>query len=199
LKDFIIVSPKRKHQLERILTNKDHLIIMIKEETKSKIIAWHTRSSNENDPFIRFICEYLCLVAFLTHMYPQYYSDGPKIKRFLDNLKYQQENSQINERESQIVQKFHNKLDQRKLSNHISYLKVYPLKYKLINRRLILLCINDLDDNYNMIKYLQYVRNNLFHEIKDPEGDRDKHIIEIGVDIITPFIESSNEYFRIYD
>ena len=50
-----------------------------------------------------------------------------------------------------------------------------------------------------MIKYLQHVRNNLFHEIKLPEDDRDKHIIKIGYDIITPFIKSLIEYYRIYD
>lgn len=170
---------------------------MIEEETKSKIKSWHARSLIENDPFIKFMCEYLCLVAFLTHMYPQHYSDGRKIKEFLKNLKCQQENKQISEKEFQIVQKFHNKLDKTILSNHILYLKEYPLQYKPNNRRLIQLYINDLYDNYHMIKYLQYVRNNLFHGIKDPEGDRDKHIIKIGLDIITPFIESLIEYYRI--
>jgi len=171
---------------------------MIAEKIISKIKSWHTRSLNEADIFVSFMCEYLCLVAFLTHMYPEIYSDGNKINKFLANLKNQQENNQISHKESQITDKFHNNLDKTIITNHISYLNNYPLKYK--NRgQLIELRIDDLDDYYHMIKYLQYVRNNLFHEIKLPEDDRDKHIIKIGYDIITPFIKSLIEYYRIYD
>ena len=112
--------------------------------------------------------------------------------------KNQQENNQISNKESQIAEKFHNNLDKTIITDHISYLNNYPLKYK--NRgQLIELRIDDLDDYYHMIKYLQHVRNNLFHEIKLPEDDRDKHIIKIGYDIITPFIKSLIEYYRIYD
>lgn len=176
----------------------DCLIIMNAEKTISKIKSWHIRSLNEKDIFIRFMCEYFCLVAFLTHMYPEIFSDGKKINRFLANLKNQQENNQTSKKESQIAEKFHNNLDKTIITDHVSYLKNYPLKYN--NRgQLIELRIDDLDDYYHMIKYLQYVRNNLFHEIKLLEDDRDKHIIKIGCDIITPFIKSLIEYYRIFD
>lgn len=168
------------------------------EKTILKIKSWHARSLNEEDIFIRFMCEYLCLVAFLTHMYPEIYSDGNKINKFLENLKKQQENNQISKKESQIAEKFFNNLDKTVITDHISYLNKYPLKYK--NRgQLIELRIDDLEDYHHMIKYLQYVRNNLFHDIKLPEDDRDKHIIKIGYDIITPFIKSLIEYYRRYD
>ena len=168
------------------------------EEIISKIKSWHARSNKEEDIFIKFMCEYLCLVAFLTNMYPEIYSDGNRINKFLANLKDQQENNQISKKESQIADKFLNYLDKTVITDHISYLKIYPLKYN--NRgRLIELRIVDLNDYYHMIKFLQYVRNNLFHEIKLPEDDRDKHIIKIGYDIITPFIKSLIEYYRIND
>lgn len=170
---------------------------MVTENTISKIKSWYARSLNEEDPFIRFMCEYLCLVAFLTHMYPQLYSDGDKINKFLKNLKYQKENNQVSKIESQIAEKFHNNLDKTIITDHLSYLKNFPLKYKKSGGRLIELRIKNLDDYNNMIKYLQYVRNNLFHEIKLPEDDRDKHIIKIGCDIITPFIKGLNDYYGI--
>jgi hypothetical protein len=172
---------------------------MVTEKTILKIKSWYTRSMSEEDPFISFMCDYFCLVAFLTHMYPQFYSDGEKINKFLENLKFQKANNQVSERESQIAEKFHNNLDTTTIKDHLLYLKKFPLKYKKSRGRFIELRINDLDDDYNMIRYLQYVRNNLFHEIKLPEDDRDKHIIKIGCDIITPFIKSLIEYYGIFD
>lgn len=172
---------------------------MVTENTISKIKSWYARSLIEEDPFIRFMYEYLCLVAFLTHMYPQFYLDGEKINKFLANLKYQKESNQVSEKEYQITKKFHNNRDKTIMTAHISYLKNFPLKYKKSRDHFIELRINDLDDDYNMIKYLQYVRNNLFHEIKLPEDDRDKHIMKIGCDIITPFIKSLIEYYGIFD
>lgn len=170
---------------------------MTRENTLEKIKSWDYRSRNEKDPFIKFICEYLGLVGFLTLLYPKVYSDGQKINLFLKNVQNQHKINQKYKKESIIVAEFLINLNKDKISKHIKYLMNYPLKYIKYDNKLVELKIRDLIDYYNMIKYLQYVRNNLFHEIKLPEDDRDKHIIEIGYDIIVPLIKSFKNYYGI--
>ena len=130
-----------------------------------RAIEWRKVASEQEDPFLKFIIEYIAFNALCRAKYGYEKSDGQMIKKLKKDIP-----------EDTIS------------SNKIKRLKeLAPIKNVRNvhqNRRDNKVSIEDLDDYKNVIGTIYWIRNNLFHGDKRYSFERDQKLVEVGYEIL---------------
>lgn len=154
-----------------------------------RVNSWHERAQNEEDPFVKFIFDYLAFVAIINQKYSNERRDRHKIQAL--------------KRDESIKSTYLSKIDKNIVKNIIKTLEIDPLTNVTINDRWwdcdLNSCpremnpmngkIQSVEDFKNMVEFIYRARNNLFHGKKGYEIDRDILIMEYGVDLICPLVD----------
>ena len=135
------------------------------KEYRERAIKWFERGKKENDIFMKFILYYISFEVLT------------KIKNF-DKYRL---NKDIEEEffhiaDSIILEELKNILEERPLINMLKPSKVVRF--------------NDIHDFQNILMFVNYGRNNLFHGDKSLDVERDKTIVNYGSQILEKLIES---------
>jgi len=141
--------------------------MLTKKQLINKIngIEWEDRGKKENDIFIKFILYYISFEVLT------------KIKNF-DKYTLNKD----------IEEEFFNVADSKILENLKSILDERPLINMLEPSREVRL--NDIHDFPNILMFVNYSRNNLFHGDKSLDIERDKIIINYDCQILEKLINS---------
>ena len=135
------------------------------KEYREKAIKWFERSKKENDIFIKFILYYISF-EILTKI--------RNLDKYTLNEDIEGEFFKIVD--SNILENLKSILDERPLINMLKPSKVVRF--------------NDIHDFQNILMFVNYGRNNLFHGDKSLDVERDKTIVNYGSQILEKLIES---------
>lgn len=135
------------------------------KEYREKAIKWFERGKKENDIFIKFIIYYISF-EILTKL------------RNLDKCTLNEDIKEefFNIANSKILEELKNILDERPLINMQDNSKLVRL--------------NDIHDFPNILMFVNYGRNNLFHGDKSLDIERDKIIVNFGSQILEKLVNS---------
>ena len=137
------------------------------EKYTSKANEWFKRGKEEEkDIFVKFILYYISFEVL-------------KKLKYLD--KYSLNNS--------IKDNFFNKIDQNIIENLKKILDAEPLK-NMQNNSKPSVKLDNIQDFKNILKFINYGRNNLFHGDKSWNIERDRMIVRFGCQILEKLIES---------
>jgi len=165
---------------------------------------WHAKASEE-DFFSKFVFEYMAFIAYLrTQKYTGLDNDRRAIQRLKQDSHIEQTylneiscNSELKRSWKSIKAK----LDARPLGSvSIDTNEVQEIEYwncshdrksqKTNEERAKRTgAIHTLEDWENMVEFWCSIRNNLFHGTKDPEGKRDKFLVEHGYKTLRQLME----------
>lgn len=132
----------------------------------SKADVWFNRGKKEEDIFIKFVLYYISFEVLI------------KVK----NLKKYSLNDSIKDN-------FFKKIDQNIIENLKKILDEKPLRNMQSNTEK-LVKLDDIKDFENILKFINYGRNNLFHGDKSWNIERDRMIVRFGCQILEKLIES---------
>ena len=132
----------------------------------SKADVWFNRGKKEEDIFIKFVLYYISFEVLI------------KVK----NLKKYSLNDSIKDN-------FFKKIDQNIIENLKKVLDEKPLRNMQSNSDK-LVKLDDIKDFENILKFINYGRNNLFHGDKSWNIERDRMIVRFGCQILEKLIES---------
>lgn len=132
----------------------------------SKAEVWFKRGKKEEDIFVKFVLYYISFEVLI------------KVK----NLKKYSLNDYIKDN-------FFKKIDQNIIENLKKVLDEKPLRNMQSNSDK-LVKLDDIKDFENILKFINYGRNNLFHGDKSWNIERDRMIVRFGCQILEKLIES---------
>ena len=135
------------------------------KEYRERAIKWFKRGKKENDIFVKFILYYISFEV-LTKI------------RNLDKYTLNED----------IEEEFFSIADSKILEDLKSILDERPLINMLEPSREVRL--NDIHDFPNILRFINYGRNNLFHGDKSLDIERDKIIVNYGCQILEKLINS---------
>lgn len=142
----------------------------MKEYFLLKATKWFDKAQNKKDPWIKFILFYITYeVLYKLLNLDKYYLNNEIKERFL---------LEINDKNIEDLKKL---LDQRPLQN-MQYPEKTPIKLK--NKK----------DFANILKFINYARNNLFHGDKELEIQRDINVIKFATKLLNTLIEVMLKY-----
>lgn len=167
----------------------------MKSELLKKAKSWHQKADEENDYFIKFMCDYLAFIAILNS---EYRTNGRGDRNPIQNLK--QDRSKNNKKikskyfeelDKDCVQKIIKELNTNPITNETKRNDVWwdcdnnnPLKTPSSNDGKIL----SIEDFKNMVEFIYRARNNLFHGKKGIDFGRDALIMKYGCSLINPLV-----------
>lgn len=146
-------------------------------EIKQLIKDWHNnKAKNEQDPYFRFMCHWICFNAWLDH------ESGQATDRKMINWLKQQSpaSSDLIKSYEQMKQ---TTVGLRELKNLTNYL---PITDPRGSRPVI--TISDVNDRDNIIEAIYKIRCNLFHGSKSPGNSKDKKLVSCVNLIMTKWI-----------
>lgn len=157
-------------------------------ELLKKVESWHERAQNEEDPFVKFIFDYLAFVAVINQRYPNERTDRQKIQAL--------------KRDGTIKSCYLDKINENQVQKIIKTLNKNPIK-NVTRRNTYWNCdkardchnkendgkINSSGDFINMVEFIYRARNNLFHGKKGYKIDRDALIMKYGFIFINPLVD----------
>lgn len=144
---------------------------------KELITDWHiNKAKNEQDPFFRFLCHWICFNAWLAHQ-----SGMNTDRQMLDWLKQQTPTS------SDIIASYEAmKLTTDGAQNLSSLVAAGPIGD---NKGRSPITMGDINDRDNIIESIYRVRCNLFHGGKRNSNSRDRELVEYVNRILTKWLD----------
>ena len=148
---------------------------MIMDKYWNAIKNWHDKADKADDPFIKFILEYISFIALLNKKIP-IVQDRPKIQKLKDN--------------NTLKRLYLDNLDRSILINLMDYLEEEPI----IN-------VTHPDDSHwdgklqsskdyrSIIEFIYRTRNNLFHGHKHLDYNRDLIIVKHAYNVLRPLMK----------
>jgi len=143
---------------------------LVSEDYTSKANEWFKRGKEEKDIFVKFILYYISFEVLIKLKNLDKYSLNNSIK---DNL--------------------FKKIDQNIIENLKKILDTEPLM-NMQNNSKPSVKLDNIQDFKNILKFINYGRNNLFHGDKGLEIERDRMIVKFGCQILEKLIESIQLY-----
>lgn len=141
---------------------------------KNLIGWWKLKGQRERDPFIKFFFFYVCFDAWITAESGKDV-DAEKIKWFLRNdncLK-----SKWSDIQSSVTKSWLTGLKERS-----------PVEDMRPNHRGEKVCLNDIKNLEEVIKFIYQIRCNLFHGSKNPMNSRDANLVDLSGRILERWI-----------
>lgn len=146
-------------------------------EVKDLIKDWQrNKAKNEQDPFYRFMCHWICFNAWLDHQ-----SNKNSDRQMLDWLKQQSAST------SDIIASYEAmKLTTVGLQNLNILVSMGPILDSKGRRDIVMSDVNDRD---NIIEAIYRIRCNLFHGNKRSSNVRDTKLVSCVNHIMTKWID----------
>ena len=144
------------------------------ENIKTLIGWWKLKGQRENDPFIKFFFFYVCFDAWITAESGKD-ADTEKIKWFLKNdncLKRKWPDIQ-----SSITKSWLTGLKGRS-----------PVEDMRPSHRGEKVCLNDIENLEEVIRFIYQIRCNLFHGSKNPMNSKDANLVDLSGRILERWI-----------
>lgn len=141
---------------------------------KSLIGWWKLKGQKESDPFVRFFFFYVCFDAWVTAESGED-QDRKKLCWFLNNdncLKSKWMDIQSTVTKSWLAN----------LKN------LSPIKDMRPHHRGKKVCLNDIENLDEVVKFIYQVRCNLFHGSKNPMNNKDANLVELSGMILEKWI-----------
>lgn len=152
---------------------------------------WHTKASEEEDYFSKFVFEYLAFIAILRKKKFRYERNDRRVIQKLkqDNpaktayLRRIQNSEKLQKAWKSVKKEFDGKpfSDAAARSFRKNEHEYWEGEKKGV--------IHSLEDWENMVEFWHCVRNNLFHGEKDPENQRDEFAVEFGYKTLRELVE----------
>jgi hypothetical protein len=157
-------------------------------ELLEKVESWHERAQNEEDPFVKFIFDYLAFIAIINQRYLNKRSDRKKIQALKQDRTIKSHYlDMITEYD---VQKIIKTLNDRPIKNMTMQNTYWNCdEERDCHNRENDGKISSPKDFMNMVEFIYRARNNLFHGRKGYEINRDILIMEYGFILIDPLVE----------
>jgi len=142
--------------------------VMSKETRKlivRRAIEWRKVASEQKDPFLRFIIEYIAFNALCRAKYGYGKRDGQLIEELKKDI-------------------LKGTISPNKIKRLKELTPIKNVRNVHQNRRDSKVSIKDLDDYKNVIGAIYWIRNNLFHGDKRYSFERDQKLVEVGYEIL---------------
>jgi len=154
------------------------------------IKSWHMKAQTEGDYFIKFVFEYLSLIAYLNKR--NYHNETDR--RLIQELKRNQD----------VRSLYLGSVNNRTIKELIEVLDTKPIENVTNPNDKWWDCDSDSclhtesendgkirneKDFSNIIEFVYRARNNLFHGEKGPEIERDRIIVKHGFEILKPLMD----------